>query len=77
MAELRLSLVLFCLSLNVIPIKAPFPKCSPFVFINKFAESDSMQWLTEGMPGHVVPVNFYTSLTLLPNQSNLYSVELV
>ena len=50
-------MVLFCLSLNVIPIKAPFPKCSPFVFINKFAESDSMQWLTEGMPGHVVPVN--------------------
>ena len=28
MVELRLSLVLLCLSLNVIPIKAPFPKCS-------------------------------------------------
>ena len=27
---------------------APFPKCSPFVFVNKLVESDKVAWLLEG-----------------------------
>ena len=36
-------------------VVAPFARCSPFVFINKIAESSELDWAFRDLPGHPVP----------------------